>query len=539
MRLIGLICAMAFALSAQAETTLSAQAIRAHTEFLASDSLLGRNAGTNEYQVAADYVRAEFMKLGMKPGGEDGTFFQEVPLLAYSPVRGSHKTIIKTSSGEVELKYRDQFLMRPDAKRETVSVEGELVFVGYGVRSERFEYDDYADIDVAGKIVVVLDGRPEAWPTEEGAHLGSGREKIRNAVEAGAIGMITIETPRERIVRPWLQYLPYADLPRMDWVGPEGDPDFYFEQLQGRSFIKMEEAGPIFEGSLTSLEELFDLDVKGKPLPTFSLNTEAYLEVGSTHEITTSPNVIGIIEGSDPELKHEYVTYMGHLDHIGVIETPVPGDDEIYNGALDNAVGIATLIEAAKVLMAERDQLKRSVMFLAVTAEEKGLLGAGYFAANPTVPLDSLVANINLDMPILLYPFSDVIAFGAQHSSMWDPVERAANAAGIELSPDPVPEQGLFTRSDHYRFVQQGIPSIFLAPGFGSKDPEKNGGEIWQRHLREDYHKPSDDVNLPIDYEAAKVFTEININIGREISNDPARPTWNKDNFFGELFGRH
>lgn len=525
-------------LPAQAETVVSEKAIRAHTEFLSSDSLQGRNAGTIGYQVAADYVRAEFIKLGMKPGGENGTFFQQVPLLAYTPVKGSHKTIIKTGQGDVELKYRDQFLMRPDAKRESVSVEGQLVFAGYGVRSERFSYDDYAGIDVQGKIVVILDGRPEAWPTEEGAHLGSPRQKIRNAVAAGAIGMITIETPRERIITPWLQYLPYADLPRMDWIGPGGDPDFYFEQMMGGSLIKMEDAGVIFEDAPVSLEALFDLDNNGEPLPRFPLTTSAYLSRESTHEVTTSPNVIGIIEGSDPQLKHEFVTFMGHLDHIGVIETPVEGDDEIYNGALDNAVGIATLIEAARVLSAEQSRLKRSVMFLAVTAEEKGLLGAGYFAANPTVPIDNIVANINLDMPILLYPFSDVVAFGAQHSSMWDSLEKAANEAGIKLSPDPVPEQGLFTRSDHYRFVQQGIPSIFLAPGFGSKDPERDGGEIWQSHLKEVYHRPSDDVSLPIDYQAAKLFTEININIGREICNDPERPSWNEDSFFGELFGR-
>ena len=538
MRLQVLMISLLAADFAGAEPVVSESALRGHVEFLAADSLRGRNAGTNDYQVAADYVRSEFIKLEMKPGGENGRYFQEVPLVEYRPVKGSLKTVIETSAGPVALNYPEQFLMRPDARRRQVTVSGELVFAGYGIRAGNFGHDDYADIDVRGKIVVILDGRPVPWPTEEGAHLGNTREKIRHAVRAGAIGMIAIETPREREKTPWEDHYRYLDLARMDWVGPDGNPDFYHEQMRGRSYVRMEAAGYLFENAPVSLADIFHADSQGSAVATFPLATRASLARGSTHQIISSPNVMGVIEGSDPDLKHEYLTYFGHLDHLGVIRTEAEGDDEIYNGALDNAVGIATLLEAARVLMAERHRLKRSIMFVAVTAEEKGLLGAGYFAANPTVPIANIIANINLDMPILLYPFSDVVAFGAQHSSLWRSVEKAARQAGVKLSPDPVPEQGIFTRSDHYRLVQQGVPAVYLAAGFGSRDPRLDGGEIWQNHLRHDYHKPSDQVSLPIDYEAARVFTEININIGREICNHPARPTWNEGNFFGELFGR-
>ena len=212
--------------------------------------------------------------------------------------------------------------------------------------------------------------------------------------------------------------------------------------------------------------------------------------------------------------------------------------EEIYNGALDNAAGVATLIETARVLAAEKNQLKRSVMFITVTGEEKGLLGAGYFANTPTVPIERLVANINLDMPLLIYPFADVIAFGAEHSTLKSFIDRAANNAGIALSPDPMPEQSLFTRSDHYKFVQQGVPAVFLVTGFTSKNGEPTGEEVSQTHIKEHYHQPSDDLNLPIDYEAGALFTEININIGREVCNSDERPRWNEGDFFGDTFAR-
>ncbi len=195
----------------------------------------------------------------------------------------------------------------------------------------------------------------------------------------------------------------------------------------------------------------------------FALPVSLELTHASRHERRSSANVAGMLEGSDPELRDEYVVLVGHLDHNG-IGTPVDGD-AIYNGALDNAAGISVLLEAARALRRETPAPRRSVLFLAVTAEEKGLLGSEYFARNPTVPRESLVASVNLDMPVLLYDFTDVIAFGAEHSSLRGVLEAAVDQLGLTVTPDPMPEQAIFTRSDHYRFVQQGVPSILLATG--------------------------------------------------------------------------
>ena len=516
---------------------VSQPALRAHVDFLASDSLRGRDTGSRDYQVAAEYVAAEFSKLGMKPGGDNNTWFQSVPLVEINKVPGSLEAVVRTPSGKHALQYPDEFIMGPDARRESTSVTAEAVFVGYGIVAPGFGHNDYEGVDARGKIAVMIENRPESWPTEEGAHLSSGRERRKHAVAAGAIGRVVIQTPRGAIPFPWEDNFPYLNIPSMKWVGPDGNPDDYNPQLQGAMYLNKDVAQVLFEGAEFSAEDIFAADSAGEPVPRFPLQARVAMSRESTHRRISSPNVIGIIEGSDPVLKHEYLVYSAHLDHLGVIPDE-NGVDQIYNGALDNAAGVATLLETARILNAEKNRLKRSVMFLVVTGEEKGLLGAGYFADHPTVPIDSLVANINLDMPLILYPFADVIAFGAEHSSLKASVSRAASRAGVRLSPDPMPEQGLFTRSDHYKLVQKGVPAVFLVTGFESTDPDRNGGQIFQEHLKHVYHKPADNISQAIDYEAGALFTEININIGREICNDPMRPRWNDGDFFGDTFAQ-
>ncbi len=509
--------------------------LRAHIEFLASDALRGRNTGTSGYDAAAEYVAAEYRKLGLVPAGDGDSYFQQVPLREHNLVKGSASAVIETADGRTALKYPEDFMMSPDRNRPVARIDdAPLVFVGYGIVAPDFGYDDYADLDVDGKVVVWLAGRPEAWPTEEGAHLASGTQKARHAVERGAIGVIELHTPREEAVFPWEDSLQYLDQPGMSWVGPDGLPNRYFPEIQGAATLNLDAAGFLFDGAPMALEEVFRRDTEQELIAGFPLPTRISLARKSSYRELTSPNVIAVIEGSDPVLKNEYIVYSAHLDHIGVIPNE-EGVEEIYNGAMDNAAGIATLLETARVLKDDRPM--RSVMILAVTAEEKGLLGAGYFANNPTVPIENIVANINLDMPVITYPFADVVAFGAEHSTLKGYVDAAAFDAGIKLSPDPMPEQGLFTRSDHYELVQKGVPAVFLMTGFESQDPEQSGAEVWQKHLEQHYHQPSDDLNLPIDYQAGAVFTEININIGREIGNSPERPRWNAGDFFGRTFG--
>jgi Zn-dependent M28 family amino/carboxypeptidase len=241
--------------------------------------------------------------------------------------------------------------------------------------------------------------------------------------------------------------------------------------------------------------------------------------------------VIGLLPGSDPKLRNEYVVLMGHLDHLGMTGQTRPGADRIYNGALDNAAGIATLLEAARAFVTSGRPPRRSILFIANTAEEKGLLGADYFAHYPTVPIDRIVAGVDLDMPVLLYDFTDVIAFGAEHSTVALAVEKAARSMNISVSPDPMPEQSIFTRSDHYMFVQRGVPAILLMTGFA------NGGEAqWKDYLAHTYHSVRDDLKQPIRWDQGAKFARLNYLIARELADADERPLWYQGNLFGDFY---
>lgn len=252
---------------------------------------------------------------------------------------------------------------------------------------------------------------------------------------------------------------------------------------------------------------------------------------GKNERTYRAPNVIGIISGSDPALKDEYVVISAHLDHIG--KGRPGGSDTIYNGAMDNASGVAIMLEAARALTADGKPPRRSIMFVALAGEEQGLLGSSYLARHPLVGGGKIVANVNLDMPLLLYDFQDIVAFGAEHSTMGPIVAAAAAKMGVTLSPDPVPSENLFVRSDHYSFVKAGVPSVFLVPGF------KNGGEKAFRDFEKShYHNVSDDLSLPFDWNAGAKFAKLNYLIAREIADSDQAPLWYAGNTYGNRYAK-
>jgi len=511
--------------------------IKAHIDFLADDTLLGRDTGSDGYQIAANYVKSYFKQLGLTPMGEHQGFEQQVNFRKAFLEENSAELSITNSTGQVDLKFKEAFIMSGDSIVTQSTVTAETVFVGYGVVSEDFGYNDYKDIDVKGKIVVVLTGRPDDLPSEEGAHIGSGSEKVKHAAKNGAVGFITIHTPKRDAVRTFAKTATYADSPRLSWLSKEGMPFGKYPELKGGAYLSAEYAEALFEGAERKLSEVLNDDTNNVAIKGFALNSTVRMANKSRHEELSSPNVIAAIEGSDPALKDEYVVFSAHLDHIGVSSH---GDeaDKINNGALDNASGVAILLETARLLSTMPEKPKRSILFVVVTAEEKGLLGSSYFATNPTVPATQMVANVNLDMPLILYPFANIIAFGSTHSSLGPIVASAAEKIDLSLSDDPMPEQALFTRSDHYSFVKAGIPSVFLMTGFESKDPAINGGEVFGDFFENHYHQHSDEATLPIRYDAAASFAEVNMMIGLEIANGEKRPTWNQGDFFGKTFAQ-
>jgi len=514
-----------------------AENIKAHIAFLADDTLQGRDTGSDGYQIAANYVKSYFKQVGVKPMGEHDTYEQEVTFRKSMLVDGSASFAITNEAGEHPLEFQTDFIMSGSALSTESSLTADTVFVGYGVISEDFGYNDYEGLDVQGKVVVALTGRPDDLPSEEGAHIGSGSEKVKHAADRGAVGFITVHTPKREAVRKFSTSAQYASSPRMSWLDKDGKPFGKRAEIKAGAYLNHEKASLLFAGAEKEVSAVFEADTNNQAIKGFPLKAKVTLASKSSHEEITSPNVVGVLEGSDPELKNEYVVFSGHLDHIGVSHHEGE-EDNINNGALDNASGVSIMLETARLLTSMEKAPKRSVLFVVVTGEEKGLLGSSYFANNPTVPAMQMVANVNLDMPLILYPFADVIAFGSTHSSLGTIVETAANKIDISLSPDPMPEQALFTRSDHYSFVKAGIPSVFLMTGFKSTDPEIDGGKLFGDFLKNHYHQHSDEIDLPIRYDAAAKFAEVNMMIGLEIANQKERPTWNQGDFFGKTFAQ-
>ena len=517
----------------QATPEVEKSRIKAHLEFLADDYLEGRDTGSRGYEIAANYVVAEFKKLGLKPAGEEG-YLQRVPFRRAYLNQQTTKAIIYSGEQTIELNYPQDYIANTVMNATEASVKADAVFVGYGLVAEKYDYNDYKDLDVNGKVVVLLSGRPESWPSEEGAHLASSAEKARYAAERGAVGIISLHTPKREKVRSYTTTLNYLGTPSLRWLDADGKPHGSREEIKVGAYFNQDAGKKLFANAPVSLDKVFELDNNNESIKGFDLNTQIELAASSRHEQVSSPNILAVLPGSDPKLKDEYVVFTAHLDHIGLAKD-VTTKDRVNNGAMDNASGVAVLLETAR-LLAESKAPRRSILFTVVTGEEKGLLGASYFVNNPTVPLNSMVANVNLDMPVLLYDFADVIAFGANHSSMGDLVKQAAGELGIGLSPDPMPEQAIFTRSDHYNFVKKGIPAVFLMTGFTSKTEGENGGQVWGEFFAKHYHKPSDSTDLPINYDAAKVFAEVNIRIALTAANQDQKPYWLEDSFFGQTF---
>ncbi|MGV6802554.1 MAG: M28 family metallopeptidase [bacterium] len=521
-------------LSYVAPTSPAAQRIMDDIVWLSDDERAGREPGTPGYKASADFVAKRFAYLGLKPGGEKNSYFQTVPLRSSKRDLENSALSLTIGGQSKELTAGVDFMPSIPANGVYGAATGDLVFVGYGLSAPDFGIDDYSGVDLNGKIAVVLLGRPPKtdMPSEEAAHYGSSTT-LRKAIAAhGGIGMIGIYTESYAKRIPWERMQARADRAQMRWLTEAGTTYNPAQGFKVSVVLNPDYSDQLFDSAGYPLSEILQQVEKGIRPAAFDMGIKASMKSASTSHDIQSRNVIAIFEGSDPQLKDEYVVLSAHLDHIG--QSPVAeGEDGINNGAMDNAVGISTMLEAARKFTKAEDRPRRSILFVAVTAEEKGLLGSEYFAVNPTVPADNMVADVNLDMPIITYDFTDVIAFGAQHSSLQGLVQAAAESMGVALTPDPVPQMALFVRSDHYRFVQQGIPSVFLFLGFAD-----GGEEAFQTFMSTNYHRPSDEYQMGLNFNAGAKFAKLNYLIAREIASGNERPRWNEDSFFGQLYGK-
>ncbi len=503
----------------------------AHVRFLADDGLEGRNVGTPGFEKAAEYVESQFRAIGLKPAGVNG-FRQPVQLESRQLVPADSSLALVRDGRETPL------VIGQDA---SISARGELngtleapmVFVGYGLSIPEAGWDDFAGVDLGGKIAVYVNAFPPVTVSDNvRSHVNNATERWLALKRAGAIGVATVSVPRPSAGGG-------APAGRGGGRGGRGggapppvitlaDPEVNDVAGQKVSLsFTARGAAMLFEGASHSLDEIAQLLADDKPLPRFALPGTLKAQVALERDIIDSANIVGLVAGSDPALESEYVVMTAHLDHVGVGRA-VNGDS-IYNGAMDDASGVASVIETARLLAASGVRTKRSVLFVVVTAEEKGLLGSRYFAGKPTVPIDRIVADINLDMFLPLYPLKVIEVQGLAESSLGETVKAAAATLGVEVQSDREPEQNRFIRSDQYSFIRKGVPALAFKFGYEFGSPEETIRRTWVRDV---YHTPADDANQPIDLEAAATFNRVIMTLLQRVANDPARPTWNDDSFF-------
>ncbi len=490
-----------------------------HVEFLANDDMRGRETGSPEHRKAAEYIAAKFKAAGLAPGAPGG-FLQPVSFESRRLIEDQSSLALVRDGKATPVVLGEQaiFGLRIDP---APSVDAPLVFAGNGLQVPEAGLDDFAGLDVKGKVVVIVVGSPAAVPGALSAHYQSAWVRAETLRRLGAVGLVSIPNPRTADV-PWARLSANRLAPAMTLADPSlGDG----AGMQVAVTFNPAHAEQLFEGSGHTFAELLTLAESRQPLPHFALPTAIQARVALETRAVESENVVGLIKGSDPALAHEHVVLTAHLDHVGV-GAPVNGD-AIYNGAMDNASGIATLIEAASAIVAARP--RRSVLLVALTAEEKGLLGSRYFARNPTVPRASIVANINMDMFLPLFPLKQLMVLGLDESDLGDDVRAVAQDVGIGVLADPQPLRNRFIRSDQYSFVRDGVPAVAMKVGVELGTPEAAIEAAW---TRERYHAPSDDLQQPIDRAAAVGFTDVIGRLAVRVANRPTRPTWKPDSFF-------
>lgn len=484
---------------------------------LSDDAMEGRGTGTPGHERAAAYVIGELERLGLEPAGTDG-WYQPIRFIEQTLKLDGSSAVLTIAGQSRDLSLTDNAVVWANGPLPT-SVDAELVFVGYGQHMPSSGYSDLDGIDLTGKIAVYVNGAPSGMPSLTLTHARAQRN--RNLIARGAVGTITLAPPPTDPVAYWANVRRSA-----------ARPGFFPEDPSAKAFMEMtlhpDLGAALFAGTPRSLDQIFADARAAAPQTSFALDARLSGRFASEGRVVVSPNVVARLPGSDPALADEYVVMTSHLDHVG-IGTPVNGD-AIYNGALDNASGVAAQLDIAEQLIALKP--RRSVLFVLVTAEEKGLLGSRAFVNNPTVPRDSIVANLNYDMALPIIPLTGVNVLGATESTIGDHARAVGAQMGLPLTPDPFPAENRFIRSDQYSFIAAGIPAVAFKFGFAADTPEAAAIRTFNETH---YHKPSDEVDTtPLRVEDEIRLHDFIVSLALRVANAPDRPTWNADSIFRE-----
>ena len=516
--------------SAQADrepSRITPQEIDAHLRFLSSDLLEGRAPATRGGRIAEEYIATQLQAFGVKPGVGDSSYFQRVPI---DVVKADPSTIKVTASGKANanLRFTDDVVVWPGSATDASSAHGELVFVGYGATAPEYKWDDFKGTDVRGKILLVLVNDPPATATEPNlfgakamTYYGRWTYKFEDAERRGAAGMLIVHTT-ERAGYPWQvvvgsNSVEHRLLPRAAAAPPP---------IAVRGWITDSAATAILSQAGLNMADLRKRAESRdfRPVPT-GIIIDASMRNSVQH--MSANNVVGLVRGIDPAVRDEYVAYSAHWDHLGI--GPVVNGDSIYNGAADNASGVASILAIAHAA-AEGVKTRRSQLFILVTAEESGLLGSAYFGEHPTVPASKIIAALNMDIVPLFGRVRNLTVAGDNKSSLGPTLAELVKSEGIRISPDAHPEQGHFYRSDHFSFAKAGIPSVSISGGDDiAGHPAEWGLAQSDDYTAHRYHQPSDEYRPNFDLSGATQLADIVYRFGVALGNTRTIPTWNAD----------
>jgi hypothetical protein len=536
------ICLLAAAASASAAAParepwalVGQQAIRSHVEFLASDLLEGRAAASRGYDIAAAYVSAHFRQHGLQPAGDDDTFYQTVPLLEATPVLPGSSAELLINGKTERYEYSTDYLPSADFSSASSTLSAPLVFAGFGIEAPELNHDDLANVDLKGRIAVVFTGAPTKFPRDERAYYSWNNGKFAKLIEHGAVGALLIESPDDAKHMPWERSVAMSWTPQMRWVDEQGAPHDAFEQLKLRFKFNQAASARLFASAERDFASVLAAAAAGE-VQGFELPGLLTLSATTGLRRTESANIVAILPGVDPALKNEFIIVTAHLDHLG--RGAAVAGDSIYNGAHDNALGMGILLEMARALSASGMRPRRSIVFAAVTAEEKGLVGSDYLAAHPPLPIEGMIANLNIDMPLSLTATTDLIARGDDLSTLGATARSAAAAQGYRLSPVQASEEATLIRSDQFSFIQRGVPSLILQSGYKARDKKIDAMALRSEFMTKYYHQPSDQTSLPMDFAAAADLARVNLRILWDLANTPNPPSWKPKDFLSGKFPR-
>jgi Zn-dependent M28 family amino/carboxypeptidase len=493
----------------EASARVKVETLREVTTALADKAMEGRGTGQAGGERAAKYIADKFAKLGLKPLGDGGSYLQAVKFKSAQLMPESSVKV-----GDVTLKLGDEFVPAPPFSSEKSSASGEVVFAGYGVTSANLKRDDLAGMDVKGKVVLILRGQPKNVDAAQWNQEADRRAIAGNLIRRGVAGIIVANAGTKQASYPEI-----ADYLMRRNVAPADAPEAPFK-LPPIVVVSDAAADKLLAGTGMTFAETLAKAETGESVSR-DLSKTATIDVMLKREQVTGSNVVGFLEGSDARLKSEAVVYTAHYDAFGITQS-----GKIYPGAADNALGVGELVSIAEVFARAKQRPRRSMIFLAVTGEEWGLLGADYWASHPTWPIEKVAADLNFDgIGTEVYgPVKRIVGFGAEYSDLGAVMKDVLDATGMILTADPLPEEGVFYRSDHYAFVQKGVPSLMLLGG-----PEGETAK-WimraQAWMATDYHQPGDVVKPDWNWDGARTVSVIGMLIGTRVANQEAMPRW-------------